>query len=68
MIEKQKPTVISYTEAEAAKLLHFKSERALADFRRRHFNIGDHYAKLGRNILYSPAHFQRILEMDRQVA
>lgn len=68
MIEKQKPTVISYTEAEAAKLLHFKSERALADFRRRHFDIGDHYAKLGRNILYSPAHLQRILEMDRQVA
>lgn len=68
MMEKQKPTVISYTEAEAAKLLHFKSERALADFRRRHFNIGDHYAKLGRNILYTTAQLERILEMDRRVA
>lgn len=67
-MSEKKPTVISYTEAEAARLLHFKSERALADYRRRHFSIGDHYAKLGRNILYSPAHLERILEIDRSQA
>lgn len=67
-MSEKKPTVISYTEAEAAELLHFVNERALANFRRRHFIIGEHYAKLGRNILYSPAHLERILEIDRSQA
>lgn len=55
---------IAYTEAEAAEVLHMKSERALADFRRGCLVIGKHYGKVGRTVLYTPAQLRAIVEMD----
>jgi hypothetical protein len=53
-----------YTEAEAAGALRMKSTRALSDYRRNHLLIGEHYARLGRTILYTPRHLNAILDMD----
>lgn len=59
---------IAYSEAEAAEVLHMKSERALADFRRKYLVIGKHYAKTGRVINYTPEHLRNILHMDARKA
>lgn len=59
---------IAYTEAEAAELLHKKSERALADYRRAYLKIGEHYSKIGRTVLYTPEQLRAILAMDRRKA
>jgi hypothetical protein len=57
---------IAYTEEEAAKILRMKSERALADFRRKHLIIGKHYGKVGRVVRYTPRQLRNILEADNR--
>ena len=70
MSDKIDDRVIAYTEEEAAEVLHMKSERALADFRRTYLIIGKHFGRVGRTILYTPAQLRAIVEMDgiRKVA
>lgn len=60
--------VFAYTEAEAAQVLKLKSERALAEFRRRYLVIGEHYSKIGREVRYTPDHLRAILNLDRKAA
>jgi hypothetical protein len=67
-MSEEKENVIAYTEAEAAEKLRMKSERALAEYRRRHLRIGTHYGKIGRTVIYTPRHLQNIAEMDSKAA
>lgn len=55
---------IAYEETEAAEILHMKSVRSMADFRRKHLKIGTHYGKTGRVVNYTPAQLRAIVEMD----
>lgn len=56
--------VTVFTEEEAAKELKMPSERALADFRRKHLTIGRHYGKVGRKVRYTPRQLRNIVEAD----
>lgn len=58
--------MFAYTEREATALLHMKSERALADYRRAYLKIGEHYSKIGRTVLYTPEQLRAILSIDRK--
>lgn len=53
--------VIAYSESEAAEILGVKP-RTLADYRREG-RLKGNYAVFGRNILYTPDHLRRILQI-----
>lgn len=59
--EKEVPNKIVFFEAEAAQVLGVKP-RTLAEYRREG-RLKGNYAVFGRNILYTPDHLRRILEI-----
>lgn len=67
-VEQLEKTVIAYTEEEAAEVLKMPSVRALADFRRKHLQIGKHYGRVGRKVRYTPRQLRNIVEMDDKAA